>query len=1200
VAVEVKLHLSGLFTNSNSLGSVPEGALVVANNIVIDKDDVVESRRGFKVYGDPASAPIAQLLNYKDIAIRQYSEYLDYDSTGSPGIFTKYQELVWKYSTSLVRTSAILATFTSIKPHGLVTGDTVLISGATQAAYNGYFVVNVSTPSIFTYALATDPIVNATGFPVIETRTAHVSPVDASNKVRGYEAVNSNFYFTSSKGIRRLSAVDGFISNAGAIKALDISLDLVPATTSPILPQNSQLGYRVLWGYKDVNGNFFYGSPSTRNTIGLSVSDLILPDFNTLLNKIDAAAAANGGATDPNHLSDVNYFSTLNIATTSSAAVLNSALKGLAAKLENDLNYTSGGTAGSLNPRYGRSPGVTGGSPAITANTAAAQTIVASLAHGLTNGSLITIEGSNSIPSIDGQYTIFGVTANTFTINVTVTTAGSTGTWTSGLAQNYPTPTTDVAQDYIDQQAFFDGIVDLLLLEPDPTKILTAAQTAGAFTNSTQGENVSITLSVPDDVTPSHFYQIYRTAASAGSDVDPGDTEGLVFEDNPTAAQIIAGTITVTDDTTDDFRGADLYTNPTQEGILQANEPPPWAKDITIYKNIMFFANTKTLQKKQVSLFGTAGLIGTTITINGVVFTFAASENTAMGDVLVDTSGTPAQNADTTARSLVKVVNRYPANTTVYAYYISGTNDVPGQILFEARNLDVPQFSIQESNASVGDTNFNPSIGTTAVTSDNETTKNRVYYSKQNQFEAVPLLNYFNVGSGDKDIIRVIPLRDSLFVLKSDGIYRISGDTTSSLNLTLFDSTTSIKGPETIAVGNNQINTFSDEGVVTISDTGINIISRPIENQILPITHFTNLNSTAFAVYYHTDRKYILFLPETETDTVATIAWVYNNITNAWVNWDMSKTCAINNTADDKLYFGAADINYIEQERKNYDRTDFADREYTLTINAYDSELNQVTVGSVLQVAIGDVLVQTQSHLNGNSGTITAISTGSVITSVNDLVEGDYITINGSDCTPSIDGTWPVMNVTATSFEIGATITVAGTTGTWISGVMSTYDIEVEGKVTDIDYTNNILTIDSVYPYELADATLYKAFETKIVWAPEHAGNVGMIKHFSEATLRFRRSRISTPIIGFNSELQRGVEEIELIGPGLGNWGYFPWGSVPWGGSSEQRGFRTYVPRGKQRCAILNCQFRHVIAREDWQLEGLTLVVELSSQRINR
>jgi hypothetical protein len=1189
-SINVKLKLAGLQTNANSLGSVPEGALVVASNIVIDKDDVVESRRGFKLYGNEVADPIQQLLNYKDIVIRHYSNTLDYDSLVTPGTFTQYQELVWRYAASITRVLDT-ATFTSIKPHGLTSGDDVLISGANEPEYNGTFTVVVLSPTVFTYEVSGSPATPATGTPVVETKTAYVAPVDASNKVRGIEAVNSNFYFTSSVGVRRLSAVNGYIVNAGASKALDISLASVASTSSYVLPQNSQLGYRVVWNTRDSNNNLFQGSPSTRNTIGLRVSDLLIPDFNTFLTKLDAAATANGG-TDPFKLSETNYASLLTIPSTSTALDINTQLKALASKLELDMNYTSGGTVGFTAPRYGRSA-------SITAISVAASATVTSNAHGLTNGSVVVITGSNSVPSIDGEYAVSNVTPNTFDIAITTTGAGSTGTWTSGIARNYPTPTTDAAVDYIDQQAFFDEIVDALLGEP-LIKIDAAGQNAGAFENSTQGKNVEITISVPEDVTPTDFYQVYRTSASAGADVDPGDDCGLVYEGNPTAAEIIAGTITVLDETTDDFRGADLYTNPRQEGILQANEPPPWAKDITIFKNIMFYANTKTLQKKQLSLFGTAGLIGTTITIAGTVYTFAASENASIGQVGVDLSGTPGQNADATARSLVKVINRYPANTSVYAYYISGTDDVPGQMLIEARTLDTPQFSIQESNASVGDNNFTPSIGTTATTSDNETTKNRIYYSKQNQFEAVPLTNYFNVGSGDKEIIRVVPLRDSLFILKEDGVYRITGNTPSSLNLALFDNTTEIKGPETIAVGNNQIHAFSSQGVISISDTGISIISRAVENSLIPIVAYSNLASTAFAVFYQTDRKYILFLPQRATDTTATIAWVYNNVTNAWVTWDMAKRCGIVNTYDDKLYFGAADVASVEIERKTYTREDHADREIAVTVSSYDPETATVDIGNVLNYKVGDVLVQTQTHLNGKTGTITSVDLAGNITSDNTLFEGDYIQITGSNTTPSIDGLWQALDVTPTGFRIDTTLTGTGNAGTWTSGLMTYHTFEVENKIIEVDFENNLIRVNSVYPYEPGPAVVYKAFETEIVWAPEHAGNIGAIKQFSEATLRFRRSRITTPIIGFNSEMQRGVEEVELIGPGLGNWGYYPWGGVPWGGLSEQRGFRTYVPLGKQRCSILNCRFRHNIAREDWQLEGLTLVVQMNSQRINR
>jgi len=62
--------------------------------------------------------------------------------------------------TSITSTTA-LATLTTAAPHGLTTGDTVIVSGATPAAYNGSYVITVTGPSTFTYTMASSPGANA-------------------------------------------------------------------------------------------------------------------------------------------------------------------------------------------------------------------------------------------------------------------------------------------------------------------------------------------------------------------------------------------------------------------------------------------------------------------------------------------------------------------------------------------------------------------------------------------------------------------------------------------------------------------------------------------------------------------------------------------------------------------------------------------------------------------------------------------------------------------------------------------------------------------------------------------------------------------------------------------------------------------------------------------------------------------------------
>lgn len=74
----------------------------------------------------------------------------------------------------------LTATLTTAAPHGLATGNRVVISGATEANYNGTYVITVTGGSTFTYTMATAPAADAT---VMGTYT-----------VLGITGVNSNVF----------------------------------------------------------------------------------------------------------------------------------------------------------------------------------------------------------------------------------------------------------------------------------------------------------------------------------------------------------------------------------------------------------------------------------------------------------------------------------------------------------------------------------------------------------------------------------------------------------------------------------------------------------------------------------------------------------------------------------------------------------------------------------------------------------------------------------------------------------------------------------------------------------------------------------------------------------------------------------------------------------------------------------------------
>lgn len=64
----------------------------------------------------------------------------------------------------------------------------------------------------------------------------------------------------------------------------------------------------------------------------------------------------------------------------------------------------------------------------ITANTAANPSIVTAAAHGLETGDHVTIAGSNSTPVIDGARVVTVLSANTFSVPVNCSVAGTAGT----------------------------------------------------------------------------------------------------------------------------------------------------------------------------------------------------------------------------------------------------------------------------------------------------------------------------------------------------------------------------------------------------------------------------------------------------------------------------------------------------------------------------------------------------------------------------------------------------------------------------------------------------------------------------------------------------------------------------------------------------------------------------------------------------
>lgn len=382
-------------------------------------------------------------------------------------------------------------------------------------------------------------------------------------------------------------------------------------------------------------------------------------------------------------------------------------------------------------------------------------------------------------------------------------------------------------------------------------------------------------------------------------------------------------TAAILDTVPDGFLGASLYTNANQEGILNANERPPVAKDLAEFKRSLFFAGITT------PAYGTAYLLavgganglqsGDTVTVNGLTYTGAASESISAREFKVTTSGSVSQNIRDTAASLVRVVNRsLTSGATVTD--ISDPEGVPGYLAFRATDAS-SSLTVTFSRT----TAWSPAAG---ISESPKTYANGFVWSKPDQPDSVPtaqILLPTLIGSADKRILRVIPTRSSLFFLKEDGVWRLTGQN-GEWDVQPFDPTIRVVAPETAVVLDNTIWALSEQGEVRISDTGTSVTSRPIESALLAAIG-PSLKSTtiarAFAVGYESDRKLLLWLPEAGGDTLSTHAYVYDHFTQAWTRRTDNASHALVNPADDLLY--TVDGTNVTRERKTLTDADLQD-----------------------------------------------------------------------------------------------------------------------------------------------------------------------------------------------------------------------------------------------------------------------------------
>ena len=214
------------------------------------------------------------------------------------------------------------------------------------------------------------------------------------------------------------------------------------------------------------------------------------------------------------------------------------------------------------------------------------------------------------------------------------------------------------------------------------------------------------------------------------------------------------------------------------------------------------------------------------------------------------------------------------------------------------------------------------------VVSDNERRADYVYYSLPSEPEAVSVANYIPVGTRGKAIRRIVPQRDRLLVFKDEGTYAVYGDF--PFQVQLIDDTVQILAPDSaIAIGST-VMLLSDDGIMAVTDGGIQMISKVIDSTLKPYWATANRVTTAkgaFGVAYESEKVYALFVPSLGITGYEAKAYVLGMETNAWTTWTYlaPRICGRVDTFTDTAYYGVSASPYLFKDKNTSSTTDYFD-----------------------------------------------------------------------------------------------------------------------------------------------------------------------------------------------------------------------------------------------------------------------------------
>jgi hypothetical protein len=560
-----------------------------------------------------------------------------------------------------------------------------------------------------------------------------------------------------------------------------------------------------------------------------------------------------------------------------------------------------------------------------------------------------------------------------------------------------------------------------------------------------------------------------------------------------------------------------------------------------------------------------------------------------------------------TAEMIAKCVNRKAyTNTTVKAN--GNLASTVGLMTFATRDyLEVGETeTLGLFSDSVGTVSFYPALPSIVTPQRNAV----LAVSRLGEPESFPLLNRINVGSQSETILGMSTTRDSLIVIKSDGVFRVNGDSPQNFVSAAIDTTVICMAPGSIFPLNNTVYFLSNQGVVQVSDTGVRIISMAIENLLLPVIGNATAMSQTHAYASEADRTYFLSTFDPDGNRVT---YAYNYMTETWTTSDEHAFSGVSLPNGD-TYILSTDQVTIKKQNRGFLPSDYSQNPDSCIIwtgvratgsNLPGEKKASVTFLQAHGLTAGNT-VTCSAYLSSCTNRIAAASIAVTVVLTVDSVTSPTVAV--FDIT-NLQAAAPVgadsVNLVLRDADLSKAVVAVNSAGDAPVVLDALSDnllvfipfipVIERSSVVAATYTPDSatwflqqVTLRDAIPVVGGQGAIWKRIVSDVVMSPLDQSSEDTLKQYSTSQVHFRNDKSCSRMkIGFSNDFTNATSQTSWVAPGFTG----PTSTRKYI-SGRQNVLRTYVPLDCSVGTWIQPRMNHEVACEPWEVQIVSVQVE--------